>query len=66
MKPVKLPVRLLAAIIMTFQIYHAFAAQGDWQQGAKDAYVDRCSKSMLKNALRRAARACELDRIRNS
>jgi hypothetical protein len=51
MKPVKLPVRLLAVIIMTFQIHHAFAAQGDWQQNAKDAYVDRCSKSMLKNGL---------------
>jgi hypothetical protein len=51
MKPVKLPVRLLAAIIMIFQIHPTLAAQGDWQQGAKDAYMDRCNKSMVKKGL---------------
>jgi hypothetical protein len=51
MKPPKLPVRLLAAIILVFQIYPTFAAQGDWQQSAKDTYVARCSKSMIKNGL---------------
>jgi len=51
MGPFKLPTRLLVATIFIFQIHPAFAAQGDWQQSAKDAYVARCRKSMAKQGL---------------
>jgi hypothetical protein len=51
MKPVKLPVRLLATTIMIVQIHPTLAAQGGWEQGTKDTYVARCNKSMLKQGL---------------
>ena len=60
MGPFKLPTRLLVATIFIFQIHSAIAAQGDWEKSAKDAYVNRCSKSMIKNGLPidKAARYC--------
>ena len=51
MRLFKPSVGLLAATIMIFQIHSAIAAQGDWEQSAKDTYVARCSKSVAKQGL---------------
>ena len=51
MRECKPAVWLFCVVLASLGIRPAFAAKGDWQQSAKDTYVARCSKSMVKQGL---------------